>query len=323
MTREEVRALGRKLAKLYAGYARCFGRKEAQGHALAYVKGLLLAAGRKNVERMALRFARGADGAAAAQKEVAAMQEFLTRSPWEAGEVMRQIQADFARQFVPSTAQWPAGTVGVLDETSIEKSGPDSCGAAPQYCGRLAKTANCQVGVYLLGVSPAGAALLDCQLYLPKPWVKDRVRRKKTRVPPCVRFQTKTQIALDLVARTSAAGHVQFDWLVADSFYGHDGKFLSALAQARPALLNAGRRPHTVWPKAFTAELPKWAWEPKPGPTETTAASKSIAQVIASLPPDAWRTVNVRQGAKGPLAFQFARWPKAVLFVALCLQANY
>jgi hypothetical protein len=88
------------------------------------------------------------------------MQEFLTRSPWEAGEVMRQIQADFAREFAPSTSQWPLGTVGVLDETSVEKSGPDSCGAAPQYCGRLAKTANCQVGVFLLGVAPAGAALV-------------------------------------------------------------------------------------------------------------------------------------------------------------------
>jgi hypothetical protein len=66
MTRDEVRALGRKLAKLHGRFAWCFGRKEAQGHALAYVKGLLLGAGRKNVERMALRFARGADGAAAA-----------------------------------------------------------------------------------------------------------------------------------------------------------------------------------------------------------------------------------------------------------------
>jgi SRSO17 transposase len=164
MTRDEVRALGRELIRLHGRYAHCFGRKEARGHALVYLKGLLLGAGRKNVERMALRFGAPADGGPAAQKEVVAMQEFLTRSPWDAGEALRQIQADFAAEFVSSTSQWPLGTVGVLDETSIVKAGRESCGAKPQYCGRLAKTANCQVGVLLLGVTPAGAALLDCRL---------------------------------------------------------------------------------------------------------------------------------------------------------------
>jgi SRSO17 transposase len=308
MTRDEVRALGRNLTKLHGRFAGCFGRKEAQGHALVYVKGLLLGEGRKNVERIALRFSPGADGSPAAQKEAVAMQEFLTRSPWEAGQVMRQIQATFAEEFVPATSQWALGTVGVLDETSIEKSGPESCGAAPQYCGRLAKTTNCQVGVYLLGVAPSGAALLDCQLYLPKPWATDRTRRKKTRVPRSVRFQTKTQIALDLVERTCATGQVRFDWLVADAFYGHDGAFLSALDKLGQRYLMQVESRTRVWPKSFTAELPKWAWGPKPGPAETKGTAKTVAQVVASLPPTAWRTVNVRDGAKGPLAFQFARW---------------
>ena len=307
MTRDEVRALGRDLAKLHGRFASCFGRQESQGHALTYLKGLLLASGRKNVERIALRFARGSDGSPAAQKEVVAMQEFLTRSPWEAGEVMRRMQATFADEFVPSTSQWSLGTVGILDETSIEKSGRESCGAAPQYCGRLAKTANCQVGVFLLGAAPAGAALLDCQLYLPQPWAQDRQRRQATRVPRSVRFQTKTQIALDLVTRTRAAGHVRFDWLTADAFYGHDGAFLSALDKLGQRYLMQVESRTRFWPKAFTAELPKWAWAPKPTLAETKAASKTIAQVIASLPPAAWRTVNVRDGAKGPLAFQFAR----------------
>jgi SRSO17 transposase len=308
MTRDEVRALGRKLTTLHGRFASCFGRKEAQGHALVYLRGLLLGAGRKNVERIALRFAPGADGSPPAQKEVVAMQEFLTRSPWEAGDVMRQIQADFAREFVPSTGQWPLGTVGVLDETSIEKSGPESCGAAPQYCGRLAKTANCQVGVFLVGVALAGTALLDCQLYLPKEWARDRRRRKAARVLPSLRFQTKTQIALELVKRTCAAGQVRFDWLVADAFYGHDGAFLTALDQRGQRYLMQVESRTRVWPKAYTAELPKWAWESKPSAAETKRAAKTVAQTIAALPLSAWRTVNVRDGAKGPLAFQFARW---------------
>ena len=39
------------------------------------------------------------------------------------------------------------------------------------------------MGVFLLGVTPAGSALLDHQLYLPETWAADAARRKKTRVP--------------------------------------------------------------------------------------------------------------------------------------------
>jgi SRSO17 transposase len=307
MTRDEVRALGRGLAKLHARFASCFGRKEAQGHALVYLKGLVLGEGRKNVERMALRFGAAGDSSPAAAKEVVALQEFLTRSPWEASQVMREIQTAFAEQFVPSTREWPLGTVGVLDETAVAKAGSESCGVKPQYCGSLAKTANCQVGVYLLGVAPVGAALLDCQLYLPQEWARDRQRRKKTRVPAGVRFQTKTQIALSLVNRTLAAGQVAFDWLTADALYGHDGDFLSALDKLQQRYVMAVAPPTRVWPKKFTAELPPWAWEPKPTFAETKAAAKTVQQIAAQLPAAVWRIVNVRDGAAGPVAFQFAR----------------
>lgn len=308
MTRDEVRALGRSLGGLHERYAPCFGRKESQGHALAYLKGLLLGQGRKNVERIALRYSARIDGSPAAQKDVVAMQEFLTRSPWESGDVMRQIQADFADQFAPSTHEWPLGTVGVLDETAVVKSGRESCGAKPQYCGRLAKTTNCQVGVFLLGVAPAGAALLDCQLYLPKEWTRDRLRRRKTRVPSRVRFRTKSQLALDLVQRTLKAGHVRFDWLVADAFYGHDGDFLSALDKLGQRYVMQVASTTRVWPKRYTAELPAWAWKRRPTLAETQAAAQTVESLAAALPPEAWRIVNVRDGAKGPVAFRFARW---------------
>jgi SRSO17 transposase len=221
---------------------------------------------------------------------------------------MRQIQADFAAEFVPSTRTWPLGTVGVLDETSIVKAGHESCGARPQYCGRLAKTANCQVGVYLLGVAPAGAALLDCQLYLPKEWTSDRKRRKKTRIPSSVRFRTKTQIAMELVKRTLAAGHVRFDWLVADAFYGHDGKFLSALDQLNQRYVMAVASNTRVWPKLFTGQYPPWPKDRLPTSVQTKCAAETVEKMASNLPSGAWRLVNVRDGGKGPMAFEFARW---------------
>jgi SRSO17 transposase len=81
---------------------------------------------RKSVEPIALHFARGPHGAAATQKEVVALQGFLTDSPWEAGDVFREIQAVFAEELVPTATQWPLGTVGVFDESGFEKAGTES-----------------------------------------------------------------------------------------------------------------------------------------------------------------------------------------------------
>ena len=105
-------------------------------------------------------------------------------------------------------------------------------GVKRQYCGHLGKTDNCQVGVFLVATVPAGEALLDHQLYLPKEWIKDRQRRKKTRVPKQVQFQTKPQLAAELIRRTVANGHVRFDGIVADDHYGENGGFLDALDSA-------------------------------------------------------------------------------------------
>ena len=50
------------------------------------------------------------------------------------------------------------GVVGVIDESSFTKKGSHSAGVARQHNGRLGKEDNCQVGVFLIGVTPAGSA---------------------------------------------------------------------------------------------------------------------------------------------------------------------
>src|SRR3974377_1754126 len=103
MTREEVRAAARRVVQWHQRYSGLFGRKEPQGHSLVYLKGLMSDQKRKRVEPIALQFARGRNGTAATQREVVAMQEFLTRSPWEAGDVFQEIQAVFAGELIHTT----------------------------------------------------------------------------------------------------------------------------------------------------------------------------------------------------------------------------
>jgi len=74
-----------------------------------------------------------------------------------------EIHAVFNEEFVPTASQSPIGTVGVIDGSGFVKHGPESVGVQRQWCGRVGKKENCQVGVFLLGVTPAGNALLNHQ----------------------------------------------------------------------------------------------------------------------------------------------------------------
>jgi len=287
----ELRAASNRLTKLHEHFARCFGRRECREHALGYLRGLLLGIGRKSVEPMALVFGGSSPNQPEIEQSVAlAWQRFLTVSPWEANAVQQELQAVFNEEFVPTASQSPIGTVGVIDGSGFVKRGPESVGVQRQWCGRLGKKENCQVGVFLLGVTPAGNALLDHQLYLPETWAADEARRKKTRVPPEITFQTKPQIAAALVARSA----VRFDWITADEEFGRDGGFLDALESRNQRYLVEVPVDTTVWPDKPLRQTPdESVWQ--------------VSQLAQTIPAKAWRVIQLREGAKGPLAFEFAR----------------
>ena len=56
------------------------------------------------------------------------------------------------------------------------KKGNASVGVQRQYCGRLGKLENCQVGVFACLGRGRFAALVDFRLYLPEDWVSDEAR---------------------------------------------------------------------------------------------------------------------------------------------------
>lgn len=287
----ERRAAAGRLHVLHDRFAGYFGRRESREHSLQYLRGLLLADDRKSVEPMALAFGGPSEEVVDVdQRVVLSWQRFLTVSPWEAREVQQEIQAVFNEEFVPTATRWSAGTVGVIDGTAFTKRGTHSVGVKRQWSGRLGKKENCQVGVFLIGTTPGGTVLLDHQLYLPKEWVEDAARREKTRVPAEVTFQTKPQIAVELVGRCS----VRFDWITADAEYGRDGDFLDALERGKQRYLVEVPANTTVWAeKPLRATPDAMVWQ--------------VSQLAATLPATAWSQVTLREGAKGPICFEFAR----------------
>src|SRR5437660_2083436 len=248
MTEDEVRAAAERLVQFHERFAPLFGKEQAQDHAYTYVKGLMVCPERKSIEPIALNVGNG---------NVSAMQKFINIAPWDHGDIQAEVQAVCAAELVPTAGDSPVGVVGIVDESGFSKKGDQSAGVARQHNGRLGKEDNCQVGVFLVGVTPGGAALLDHRLYLPESWCEAtqacRDRREKVHIPEAVGFQTKPQIAAGLIRETVVLDVVRLDWITADEEYGRNGAFLDEVEQLELRYVVEVPVSTTVW-----TEDPAW-----------------------------------------------------------------
>lgn len=189
--------------------------KDVSGHARSYLSGLVGTQRRKNIGRI------GEDVEASNYQ---GMQQLISDSPWSDAAVMDQV------------AQEADGLLGghrhsalYLDESSFVKKGAASVGVQRQYCGRLGKLENCQVGVFGCLGREERAALVDYRLFLPEAWVKDEERCVKARIPPEQRMhRTKAELALAIVRQSRQRG-LRFAWIGGDEVYGANKALTDAL----------------------------------------------------------------------------------------------
>jgi SRSO17 transposase len=149
------------------------------------------------------------------------VQHFVGAGGWDDEAVMAELRRHVAETFADPDA------VFVLDPSAFVKSGSDSCGVARQWCGRLGKVENCQVGVFLAYVAATGQTLVDRQLYLPREWADDAQRRQQTHVPKAVQFQESWRMGLELLDR--AAADLPFGWVAGDDELGRASAFRAGL----------------------------------------------------------------------------------------------
>src|SRR5450631_1442179 len=301
MTEDEVRAAAERLVQFHERFAPLFGKEQAQDHAYTYVKGLMVCPERKSIEPIALNVGDG---------QVSALQKFINNAPWDHGDVQAEVQSVFADELVPTAVGSAVGVVGVIDESGFAKKGDHSAGVGRQHNGRLGKEDNCQVGVFLVGVTPGGSALLDHQLYLPESWCEETTacedRREKVHIPETVGFQTKPRIAAGLIRQTAALGVVKLDWVVADELYGRNGEFLDELESLGQRYLVEVPVNTTVWAEDPRSFVPPYSGRGRAPTKPTREAVASVVKVASSLDPGQWRTLNPGPGAKGPLCYEFA-----------------
>ena len=254
-----------------------FRRRAGHRHAVAYVRGLLGDAERKNGWQLAEH---------AGYRHPRTMQRVLDRSAWGADEVRDDLRASVAAQLGD-----PEGVL-VVDETGFLKQGAKSCGVARQYSGTAGRIENCQIGVFLGYASPKGRAGIDRALHLPREWADDPERRAAAGVPDAVEFRTKPQLALEMIEAALDAG-VPAHWVVGDEVYGSDGKLRRAL-EARPQ----------AYALAVKSSEKRTTWPPSAPPGQVT-----VSAVAAALAPGAWRRLSCGEGAQGERLYAWACVP--------------
>lgn len=191
-----------------------FYRKEQRELATVVIAGKLSGLQRKTSEPIAI----------AAQRHRKPVQQFVGAGAWDDEAVMAEV-----RQHVDEELGDSSGVL-LVDGSAFPKKGTESCGVDRQWCGRLGKLENCQVGVFVGYAGREGHAPLDRRLYLTEEWANSRQRRRKCHVPAEVVFQEKWRIGLDLLER---CGDVQHGWIAADDEFGRVTAFRQALRQRR------------------------------------------------------------------------------------------
>ncbi len=277
-----VRGCRTHLTRFLCRYLPIFYRKEQRDNAVVMVEGLLSGLERKTCEPIAREHGRP-------RKPV---QFFVGNGAWNDEAVMVELRRHVKQELADPKA------VMVLDPSSFAKKGSESCGVKRQWCGRLGKKENCQVGVFLCYASPKGHAPLDRQLYLPQDWAADAQRRDKTHVPPSVGFREKWRIGLDLLDRCSGEG-LPHAWVTGDDEFGRCSGF-------RQALRERGQR-YILDTPASTSIRDLQARRPRKQPGTGRKPKLPFVQVrqwVAQQPASAWRTIKVRPGTKQVLQVQ-------------------
>ncbi len=150
---------------------------------------------------------------------------FISNSPWDEKGLIEHIQNDVIKLI----GDPKHGSIH-LDESGFPKKGNDSAGVKRQYCGRLGKVENCQVGVFLGYSNGNKRILIDKRLYLPEDWMKDPNRKKKCGIPDDLTFKTKAELGLEML-QDLVKRKIPFAWVGMDSFYGEQPWLLKEIAK--------------------------------------------------------------------------------------------
>jgi SRSO17 transposase len=101
-------------------------------------------------------------------------------------------------------------------------------------------------------------------------------------------------------------GVVTLDWITADELYGRNGEFLDEVEQLGLRYVVEVPVTTTVWTEDPASCVPPYGGHGRVPSVPTRESVASVVMVASDLSSEAWQTLKIRDGAKGPLAFEFA-----------------
>jgi len=269
------------LKRFLSPYLPLFGKQETQDNAKRAVQGLLSDLPRKTAEPIAELHGRPRRG----------MQQFLGAGCWQDKQLIDLLVEEVRAEL------GSVDGVLIIDPSGFPKKGEESVGVSRQWCGRLGKVENCQVGVFLSYASRKGHTLVDYRLYLPQEWAKDKARREKCYVPKGVEFQRSWELGLEMVANRAAS--LPHRWILGDDEFGRVSQFRDLLAE---------RDERYMLDVPSTTKVKILGQVPHPG---RPPGPISVSNWAAGRPSRDWRVFTVRDGAKGPLQVR-ALWTRVM-----------
>jgi SRSO17 transposase len=277
---EVLEGMPERLVEFVEPFTRSILQAKQRRRAAEFIGGLMSDVERKNAESIAYRH----------DQERKEMQYFLGESQWDHQPLLVELATQVGRELGREDG------VIVFDPSGFPKQGTESVGVQRQWCGRLGKIDNCQVGVYLAYVSAEEHALVNTRLYLPREWAQDKVRRKKCHVPRAVKFKTRHELCLDML---DEVGHLlPHGWIAGDDEMGRSSSFRRELRSRNERYLLAV--PSNTLIRDLEAALPE---QERPG-APRKAPFVRADKWRASLPESAWTRIEVRDGEKGPLVVE-------------------
>jgi len=230
------------------------------------------------------------------------MQHFMSASPWQDRGVITQMQSAVSQR-----EEMHEGVL-ILDESADEKSGELSAGTGRQRNGRMGKVDQCQVGVFAAYARGNHWTWVDGELFLPEKWFSPGYarNRRKAGVPDERHFQTKIQLAWQLIQQVHAAG-IPFQAVAFDSLYGRNTDLrdncrvagIEYYADIPRDTRLYGVEPEVVYPLTKRGK-----------PAKHHQVMNAVPVKAEQLLHDAqthWHTITLRPSARGMLVADFAR----------------
>jgi SRSO17 transposase len=282
-----------RLVEFVGEMAAELGHVRRRENALIYVRGLIEHGGRKSLQPTLFRL--GEDGA-----RYESLQQFLADSPWDPALLVR------------ACAERVAGEIGVeawvIDDTGIAKDGEHSPGVKRQYSGTLGKIGNCQIAVSVHAVGGRGTQPLGWALYLPEQWCEDAERRRKAKIPEDVAFQTKPQLAAELIER-AATWEIPRAPVLGDEAYGKNTELRGRLDDAGIEYVLSLNADALVYDRDSVFGVPArrpGARGPVPSALVADREPRQVAELAAALADSDFQTLVYRTRDGQDISSRFA-----------------